>query len=276
MVVGQPSDVMVQCMQRRGRQHARLAHAAAEHLAPAVRARDQLARADERRADRRAQALREAHRHAVEMLCDVARRDVELDRRVEEPRAVEMGCQTAAARKRRRVGHVRKRQRFAAERVFEREQARARKVRVVGLDGSSDVGERQRAVGLMLDRLRLHARQHRGAARFPSIVVRHLADDDLVAALAMAHRCDEVALRAAGHEQRRLLAEHRCDALLQRVDGRVVAEDVVTELGAHHRVAHRGGWSRDGVAAQIDNLHGLRSRKFFSIACPCSLRMDSG
>jgi hypothetical protein len=79
-----------------------------------------------------------------------------------------------------------------------------------------------------------------------------------VAALAVAHDRDEVALRAARHEQRRLLAEHRRDALLQRVDGRVVAEHVVAELGAHHRLAHRGRRAGDGVAAQVDDLHGLQ------------------
>ena len=40
-------------------------------------------------------------------------------------------------------------------------------------------------------------------------------------------------------EQRRLLAEQRGNALLQRIDGRIVAEDVVADLGARDRLAHR-------------------------------------
>ena len=30
------------------------------------------------------------------------------------------------------------------------------------------------------------------------------------------------------------------------------------------------------AAAQVDHLHGRSSRKFFNIAWPCSVRMDSG
>jgi hypothetical protein len=104
-------------------------------------------------------------------------------------------------------------------------------VRVVGLDRGFDVGQRDRAVGLLRQRLRLDAAQHGGAAAFPAVGVRHLADDVLVAALAVRHQRAQVALRAGGHEERGLLAQHRGDALLQRVDGRVVAEDVVADLG---------------------------------------------
>jgi hypothetical protein len=91
--------------------------------------------------------------------------------------------------------------------------------------------------------LRLDAAEHRPAAAFPAVGVGHLADDVLVAALAVAHQRAQVALRAGGHEQRRLLAQHRGDALLQRVDGRVVAEDVVAHLGAAiaARIAAVGG-----------------------------------
>ena len=143
-------------------------------------------------------------------------------------------------------------QHAAAEGVFQAQQPRAREMRVVGLDRRLDVGQRQRAVGLVGDRLRLHAAEHRAAARLVAIGVRALADQVLVAALAMAHQRREVALRARRHEQRRLLAEHRGDALLQRVDGGVVAEHVVAQRRGHHRVAHRRRRPGDGVAAQVD------------------------
>ena len=71
---------------------------------------------------------------------------------------------------------------------------------------------------------------------------------------------DQVALRAAGDEQRRLLAEHRGDPLLQRVDGRVVAEDVVADLGARPspRASPAVG-PRHRVAAQVDDaVHARR------------------
>ena len=175
---------------------------------------------------------------------------------------------------------VRDRQRLAADRVLEAEQPAPRVVRVVGLDRRLDRRRRQRAVGLVLERLRLDAAERRRAAAFPAVGVRHLADDVLVAAAAVAHDRDQVALRAAGHEERRFLAEQRGDPLLQRVDGRIVAEDVVADLGRGHRRAHRRRRPRHGVAAQVDHArmdrHRAASRKFFSIACPCSVRIDSG
>ena len=36
---------------------------------------------------------------------------------------------------------------------------------------------------------------------------------------------------------------------------RVVAEDIVTQLGARHGLAHRRRRPRDGVAAQVDDAH---------------------
>ena len=146
---------------------------------------------------------------------------------------------------------------------------------VVGLHRGLDVGQRERAVGLVRKGLRLHAAEHGGAAGFVAVGVRLLADQVLVAALAVAHDRAQIALRARGHEERGLEAELAGDALLQGVDGGVVAEHVVAERRAQHRVAHGGGGAGDGVAAQIDGCHGV-SRKLRSMACPCSERMDSG
>jgi hypothetical protein len=70
----------------------------------------------------------------------------------------------------------------------------------------------------VVQRLRLHAAEHRRAAAFPAVAVLHLADDVLVAALAVRQDGAQVALRAGRHEQRRLEAEQRGDAVLQRVD----------------------------------------------------------
>ena len=97
VVVGEAVDVVVERVQRRRGDDAGLAHAAADHLAPAVRAGDERARADQRRADRRAEALREADRDLIERRRDRARRRAriaaERDRGVEEARAVEVGRQ---------------------------------------------------------------------------------------------------------------------------------------------------------------------------------------
>ena len=62
-----------------------------------------------------------------------------------------------------------------------------------------------------------------------------------------------------GDEQAGFLAEQLGRALLEGVDGRVVAEDVVADLGLGHRPAHPGGGLGDGVAAQVDPGHGRPS-----------------
>src|SRR5262249_59035101 len=61
--------------------------------------------------------------------------------------------------------------------------------------------------------------------------------------------------RARGHEERRLLAEQPGRGLLEPVDARVLAVDVVADRGAGHHLAHRRRGTRHGVAAQIDALH---------------------
>ena len=66
---------------------------------------------------------------------------------------------------------------------------------------------------------------------------------------------DLVAHRARGHEHGRLLAGHLGGPLLQRVDGGIFAEDVVTDLGPVHGLAHLRGRLRDRVTAQIDGSH---------------------
>ena len=138
---------------------------------------------------------------------------------------------------------VLERQHLATQRVLQRQQPGAREVRVVRLDRRFDVGKGQRAVGLVVQRLRLHAAEHRRAAAFPAIAVLHLADDVLVAALAMRQHAAQVALRAGRHEQRRLEPEQRRDLLLQRVDARVVAEHVVAQRRCRHRGAHGRRWA---------------------------------
>ena len=68
----------------------RLPHAAAQHLAPAPRGPDEVAPAAQHRADRRAEPLRQAHRHRIEALRDRPRRHALLHRGVPQPRAVEV------------------------------------------------------------------------------------------------------------------------------------------------------------------------------------------
>ena len=80
--------------------------------------------------------------------------------------------------------------------------------------------------------------------------------DRLLAAAEVRHLGDEVAHRARGDEQAGLLAEQLGGPLLERVDGGVVPEDVVADLGVGHRPAHRRRRVGDRVAAQVDAGHG--------------------
>ncbi len=168
------------------------------------------------------------------------------------------------SREPRRLLDIGEGQHLAADRVLERQQARAREVRIVGLDRALDGIERDRAVGLVVERLRLHAAEDRRAAAFPAVAVRLLADDVLVAALAMREDRAEIALGAGGHEQRRLEAEQVGDLLLQRVDARVVGEDIVAERRREHGFAHRGGWLGDRVAAKVDQAGWGRTAHSFT------------
>ena len=48
-------------------------------------------------------------------------------------------------------------------------------------------------------------------------------------------------------------AEQLRGPLLERPDGWVLAEDVVTDLGLRHRPAHGRGGLRDGIGTKIDH-----------------------
>jgi hypothetical protein len=72
------------------------------------------------------------------------------------------------------------------------------------------------------------------------------------------HLGDQVAHRARRDEDAGFLAEQLGRTLFEGVDGRVVAEHVVADLGLGHRPPHRRGGLRYGVAAQVDPGHGRR------------------
>jgi hypothetical protein len=84
--------------QRRCRQHAGLAHAAAEHLANHAAALDQILRADDHRAHGRAEPLAEAKLYGVEFFRHLGDVLVEINRRVKNARAVEVNSQTGRMR----------------------------------------------------------------------------------------------------------------------------------------------------------------------------------
>ncbi len=196
---------------------------------------------------------------------------------VEQAGAVQMARESEALCQGGGLLDIRHRQQLAAQCVFQRQQAAAGEVRIVWFHGRFDIRQRQRSVALVFQRLWLHAAEHGRSTALPAIAMLHLPDDVLVAALAMRQHRAQVALRAGGHEQSRLEAEHSGDLLLQRVDARIVTEHVVAQRRLGHRRAHRGSRPGHRVAAQIHHVLGhVRSRKLRSMACPCSVRIDSG
>ena len=64
---------------------------------------------------------------------------------------------------------------------------------------------------------------------------------------------EHVAHRPGRHEERRLVAEHPRDPLLEPDDGGVLAVHVIADLGTRHRGAHLVGRLGQGVAAQVDH-----------------------
>jgi hypothetical protein len=60
---------------------------------------------------------------------------------------------------------------------------------------------------------------------------------------------------------RGLLADARSSRGLEPVHGRILAEDVVANFGARHRLAHGGRRARHGVAAEVDRSHRAGSRR---------------
>ena len=137
-------------------------------------------------------------------------------------------------------------------RVLERDEARDREVRVVGLYRAADVVHAERPVGRGGQHTRVDAADGRAAALLVQIHVRAVADDVLGAALgAVGHETDEVRHRPGRHEQRRLLREELRNATLEHADRRVLSEDVVADLGGRHGSAHRGGRRGDRVAPQV-------------------------
>ena len=127
--------------------------------------------------------------------------------------------------------------------------------------GQLDAARRRRSAGLVPEDVRL--------ARHEDLVAgpRQRADRDLVG-----HR--------PGREpERGLVAEHRRDPLLEPVDRRVLAELVVADLGAGHRLAHRRRGPGDGIGAQVDERlggHGRSVRRrrvgVGSVRCPSTTR----
>ena len=192
--------MVLERVQRRRAQDADLAHAAAQHLAEAARALDVVAAAGDHRADRRAEALREAGGHACRTAPPGRARARRVATAAFQMRAPSRCSASPPARARATTAvELRARPDAAAAavvRVLDRDQARARQVAIGGQRRRVDVVGGERPVGAA-DLGELHARPGRARARFVEARVRAAPDDHLVAGPAVEEQRDLVRHRAA-------------------------------------------------------------------------------
>jgi hypothetical protein len=93
------------------------------------------------------------------------------------------------------------------------------------------------------------------AAALVEIDVAIVGEQHRVAPRRAGEQAEQVAHRAAQHQHRRRLAEQGSRLLLEPAHRRIVAVEIVADLGFRHGSAHRRRRSRHGIAAQVDRLH---------------------
>ena len=256
-VIGfEPLHVVVEGVYPRRRDEPDLAHPAADDLAPPTCLSDELPRAGEEGAGRGAKSLGQADRHAVELRGEFGGLDTERHCGVACARAVQVQGEAVAVAQVARGAHVLERQHLAGDRVLEAQQTGSSEVEVVRLDRGGDPIEVEGAVCFQLYRLGLNATQNRRAAALVAVVVGLLATDVLVAASAVGQQRKEVSLRTTGDQKRGLVTEPLRGHVFQPIDGRILAVDIVADLRLRHRGSHGRSGTGDGVASQVDELHG--------------------
>ena len=183
-------------------------------------------------------------------------RHTQRHRRVEDARTIDVYTQTSRMRRRaRRVGvcDAHGRPALAVDRIFKRKQARTRKVHIVGIaHGVIDL-QRVKHPAVPFNRPQCHATKHACAARFVIQQVRVWPAQDFIAPARLRQNADKIAHRAAQQQQGALFAQDLGRHRLEAVDGRVFAEDVVTNLCGRHCRAHRRRRMRHRVTTEIDH-----------------------
>ncbi len=139
--------------------------------------------------------------------------------------------------------------------VFQGQQARAGKVKIIGLDSVEHLLQVQRTIGLYLQRLWLNGAQHCRTATFVLIGMGLLTDDVLVAAFTVRHKRQQIAHGARRHEQRGIKPEASGERRFEQIDRRVLAVDVIANGRTCHGIKHAGRGQSHCVAAQIDDSH---------------------
>jgi hypothetical protein len=123
--------------------------------------------------------------------------------------------------------------------VLDGEDRGRRQVRIRRLVGGAHRGGVEAAITGQDRGLQPGERGQRARLEHPAMGV--ASDQDLFAGLAQRAQRDLVGHGAGGHQQRGLGAEQIGDPILQQPHRRILAVDVVTDLGGGDRRAHRGG-----------------------------------
>ena len=123
--------------------------------------------------------------------------------------------------------------------VLQDQQRGRREVVQVRRHGLADLLRPQKTM-LSGDRLGQRPRPGRHGAELIAVDMRVLLQYDLGTGMALEIDGDLVSHGAGRNEQRRLEAEQGGRLPFQLVDGRVLAVDIVTDLGAKHGLTHSG------------------------------------
>ena len=108
----------------------------------------------------------------------------------------------------------------------------------------------------------MHPENHASVGHFPIEDVAALLADDFLSGLGVQLDRDLVAHRSRGHKNRRLTREDFSSTLLQSIDRRIFAINIVSDFGLGHGDAHFRRWFGHGIGTQMNN-RGTRGMKFF-------------
>ena len=143
-------------------------------------------------------------------------------------------------------------------RVFQRDQTGEGLMFIVRVDRAFEIAEPQGAIRLHRHRMRKYATQLGHTALLEAEDMRAVTDDSGLASLAVGQQRAQVSLGAARDEDRRFLTQHVGGIRLQLIDSRIVVIDIIADLRFSHRLAHFRRGMGNGVASQVNIIHGIR------------------
>ena len=270
VILSEAAEVVLQAVQRRGREHSRLPHPAAQALARFPRLINERRRARQRRAHRRAEALGIGDHRQVGGCRELRRARAGRGARIPEARAVEVNRESHQSCRVGEPGELRQRCHHSPRRRVRILDAAQRRLRTVAARVSlrRTQGLERHARGAP-NEARLHAGQRRRTGLLPIHQVGVLVDEDLRAVPRQSEHGGLIRHRARRKEQRALRAEQFRRPLLEPAGGGVAVEQVVPDLGLGDRPPHRQRRLGYRVASQVDH------RRAHAAASPSTTRRAS-